>query len=105
MWMWNRDNELFTELSSSEIGFSTAWNRSSCGPPHTASVVEVENESLSGPRGSQVGSGFALQDGRTRILALMWNVHVHSTMVKPRCALVVDEANDRCADDDPLDKL
>jgi hypothetical protein len=53
--MWNRDNELFTELSSSEIGFSTAWNRSGWGPPHAASVVEVENGSFNGLRVSQVG--------------------------------------------------
>jgi hypothetical protein len=35
----------------------------------------------------------------------MWNVHVHSTMLTPRYAPVVDEANDRCADGDLLDKL
>ena len=99
MWMWNN------ELSSSEIGFSTAWNRSGWGPPHAASVVEVENGSFNGLRGSQVGSGIAPREGRTRILALIWNVHVHSTMVKARYALIVDEANDRCSDDDLLHKL
>jgi hypothetical protein len=98
MWMWNN------ELSSSEIGFSTAWNRSGWGPPHAASVVEVENDSFNGLRGSQVGSGIAPQGPHTHTGA-MWNVHVHSTMVKPRYALIVDEANDRCSDDDLLHKL
>jgi hypothetical protein len=44
---------------------STAWNRSGWGPPHAASVVKVENDSFNGLRGSQVGSGIALQGPHT----------------------------------------